>query len=73
MSARETLEKLLENMPEDRLREVVDFAAFLSWQEERNGWCQFGETQLARAYGPNEPEYTLADLKMEIKRPEIKS
>ena len=27
MSARETLEKLLQNMPEDRIREVVDFAS----------------------------------------------
>ena len=66
MSARETLEKLLESMPEDRLREIVDFATFLSWQEERDGWRQFGQAQLARAYGPNEPEYTRADLKQEI-------
>jgi len=65
MSARESLEKLLENMPEERLREVVDFAAFLTWQNDREGWRQFGQAQLARAYGPDEPEYTRADLKLE--------
>ncbi len=65
MSARETLEKLLENMPEERVREIADFAAFLRWQEDRDGWRHFGQAQLARAYGDNEPEYTLADLKPE--------
>ncbi len=62
MSAREKLEKLLENMPEDRLREIADFAAFLSAREERADWRQFGHMQLERAYGPDEPEYTRADL-----------
>ncbi len=63
MSVRETLEKLLEVLPEERLRELLDFAEFLSWQEERVAWRQFGQAQLARAYGPNEPDYTSADLK----------
>jgi len=65
MSARENLEKLLEHMPEERLREIADFAAFLTWQEERGGWRQFGQAQLARAYGPDEPECTNRDLKWE--------
>lgn len=67
MSARENLENLLKNLPEERLGEIADFAAFLAWQEERGGWRQFGQTQLARAYGPDEPEYTLRDLKRETK------
>ncbi len=67
MSAREKLEKLLDNMPEDHLREIVDFAAFLSAQEERADWRQFGQIQLGSAYGPDEPEYTLADVKPENK------
>ncbi len=29
-------------------------------------WEQFGLAQLARAYGPNEPEYTLDDAKPEL-------
>ena len=65
MSAKEALEKILESLPEERLREVVDFAEFLSWQGQRAPWRQYGQTQFARAYGPNEPEYTSADLKVE--------
>jgi hypothetical protein len=63
MSAKESLQKLLDDLPEERLREILDFAAFLSWQEEREAGRLFGQSQLARAYGPNEPEYTKADLK----------
>ncbi len=63
MSVREDLDKLLEGLSEQRLREVLDFARFLNWQEERTAWGQFGQAQFARAYGPNEPEYSTADLK----------
>ena len=66
MSMRETLEKLLEKLPEEQLREIVAFAEFLNFQHERAAWRQFGQTQLARAYGPNEPEYTSADLRPEL-------
>jgi hypothetical protein len=65
MSVRETLAKVLDGLPEARPREVLDFAEFLRWQDEREGWRQFGKAQFARAYGPNEPEYTSADLKPE--------
>jgi hypothetical protein len=63
MTARQSLDKLLESLPEERVREVVDFAQFLSWQVERSNWREFGQSQLARAYGPNEPEDTAADIK----------
>jgi hypothetical protein len=66
MSVRESLEEIMQDLPEERLREILDFARFLNWQEEREGWQQFGRAQLARAYGPNEPEYTTADLKPEL-------
>ena len=65
MSVKETLSKLLEGLSEERLREVLNFAEFLNWQDERREWRQFGQAQFARAYGPNEPEYTHADLKQE--------
>jgi hypothetical protein len=65
MSVKETLEKVLDGLSEERQREVLDFAEFLSWQEEREEWRRFGRAQFARAYGPNEPEYTHADLKPE--------
>jgi hypothetical protein len=65
MSVKENLEQILDNLPEARQREVLDFAEFLSWQQEREEWRRFGKAQFARAYGPNEPEYTTADLKPE--------
>jgi hypothetical protein len=67
MSVKATLEKLVESLSEERQREVLDFAEFLAWQDDREGWRRFGQAQLARAYGPNEPEYTLADLKPEAR------
>jgi hypothetical protein len=66
MSVKEAIEKLLEGLPEERLREVLDFAEFLSWRDEDAAWRQFGKTQLAKAYGPDEPEYSSADLKPEL-------
>ena len=62
MTIKEQFRRLVEKMPEDRLRQVLDFAAFLDSQEELVGWRQFGLRNLARAYGPNEPEYRVADL-----------
>jgi hypothetical protein len=65
VSVKENLEKVLKELPEDRLRSVLDFAEFLNWQDDTNAWRQFGKAQFARAYGPDEPEYTLSDLKAE--------
>jgi hypothetical protein len=65
MSARETLAKVLDTLPEARLNEILTFVEFLNWKSERACWEQFGKTQLARAYGPNEPEYTSGDVKRE--------
>ncbi len=31
--------------------------------DEREAWTLLAQHSLARAYGPDEPEYTLADLK----------
>jgi hypothetical protein len=44
----------------------LDFARFLSEQDEREAWRKFGRSQLARAYGPGEPEYDLDDIKPEL-------
>lgn len=65
MSVKESLEMVLKALPEERLREVLDFAVFMRWQEERADWRQFGQAQLARAYGRDEPEYSSADLRQE--------
>ncbi len=65
MSVKETLENLIDNMPDQRLREMLHFAEFLNWQHEREESREFGRAQLERAYGADEPEYTIADLKSE--------
>jgi hypothetical protein len=66
MTNRELLEGVLQNLPEDRLQEVLDFARFLSLQEDREAWQEFGRRQLARAFGEDEPEYSLDDIKPEL-------
>ncbi len=66
MSVKKALDELLATFPEDHLREVLDFARFVNARQEREEWRRFGSRQLARAYGPNEPEYTEADLKPEL-------
>jgi hypothetical protein len=63
MSTREQLDDVLRRLPADRLGQVLDFARFPAWQEERADWQQFGRSQLARAYGEDESEHTEADLK----------
>jgi hypothetical protein len=35
MTVKERLEKIVQELPEEQQREVLDFAEFLSWQEER--------------------------------------
>ncbi|MHB1034600.1 MAG: hypothetical protein ACYC35_04705 [Pirellulales bacterium] len=64
MMTREVIERVLETLPEERLREVLDFARFLGDQEERLQWQQVGREKFAKAYGPDEPEYSEADVRM---------
>lgn len=50
-------------LPADRLETLLDFAEYLGlkdWRQERQ---EFALANLARAYGDDEPEYTLADIK----------
>jgi hypothetical protein len=63
MDVHADLEPLLHDLPDERIRQLIDFARFLAWQEERKSWRDFGQSQLARAYGPNEPDYSLSDIK----------
>ena len=66
MTTKEALEEILLTLPEHRLDELVDFARFLSWQDERAAWQRFGRAQLAKAYGPDEPDYSRNDIKREL-------
>lgn len=66
MTRRDPLEEILASLPESRLQEVLDFARFLSMQENHEDSQEFGRRQLARAYGDHEPEYGLADIKRKL-------
>jgi hypothetical protein len=66
MTTRQALDLILLDLPEDRLNELLDFARFLSTEQDRGGWAEFGRLQLAKAFGSDEPEYTEADLKPEL-------
>lgn len=63
MSMMQALDELLATFPEDHVREVLDFARFLHARQEQEEWRRFGAHQLAQAYGPDEPEYSEADIK----------
>jgi hypothetical protein len=71
MTTKEKVLKVMDNLPEARLCELLDFARFLYWlerqaQEEAEDWSRFGMQNLAQCYGPDEPEYTEADIKPEL-------
>ncbi len=63
MTTREALDVVLKELPDDRLSQLLDFARYLRSRGETEAWQQFGRSQLARAYGPDEPEYTLDQVK----------
>ena len=69
MTVQEALHDVLQQLPEDKLKAVLEFAEFLSWKEEREAWQAFGIAQLARADGDNEPEYSLANVKSALRAP----
>jgi hypothetical protein len=66
MTTREALDVVLRALPDDRLSQLLDFARYLSLRSETEAWQQFGRGQLAKAYGPDEPEYTLDDVKRRV-------
>jgi hypothetical protein len=66
MTSKDLLEGILQSLPENRVQEVLDFARFLSLQEDREAWQEFGRRQFARAFGEDEPEYSIGDVKPEL-------
>ncbi|MCU1275879.1 MAG: hypothetical protein JWO48_3310 [Bryobacterales bacterium] len=65
MGTQQAIREVLEALPEDRVREVLDFARFVAQASEADEWRRFGQNQLAGAYGDAEPEYGEADIKPE--------
>jgi hypothetical protein len=66
MTSKDFLGEVLQNLPESRVQEVLDFARFLSFEGDREDWQQFGRKQLALGYGDDEPEYSPDDIKPEL-------
>jgi hypothetical protein len=72
MTAQERLQEILPKLPEARQHMVCEFAAFLLWQEqltheEFREWIQHGKRKHDQAYGPNEPVYTRAHVKRDLR------
>ena len=63
MDTRKMIQELLERLPDDRVRQVLDFTRFIALANEADEWSAFGRSQFSRAYGDDEPEYTEADIK----------
>ena len=63
MELKQAIQHVLDELPEDRLRQLLDFARFLAEQREADEWEELALQGLAGAYGDDEPEYTLADIK----------
>jgi hypothetical protein len=63
MNARTALDFLLDALSEERLQEVIWFARILVIEDERDEWQAFGQAQITRAYGPDEPEYSAVDIR----------
>ena len=57
------LAKVLAKLPDERLREVFDFAEFLSLKEEQAMWSRPTPEALAELYSEDEPDYTPTDRK----------
>ncbi len=61
------LAKVLAKLPDERLREVFDFARFLALKEEHTMWSSLGAEALAEMYADEEDDYTEADIKTDKK------
>ena len=65
MEMQQAIRQVLDGLPEERVREVLDFARFIAQASEADEWRRFGQNQFAAAYGDDEPEYDESDIKPE--------
>jgi hypothetical protein len=56
------IREILEQLPAERACEVLDFARFLAHVQQEDEWQAAGKREFARAYGPEEPEYSERDI-----------
>jgi tRNA A37 N6-isopentenylltransferase MiaA len=66
MTIRQRLDEVLKEMSEERLKQLLEYAEFLTERDEYEAWHEFGRRQLARLYEGEESDYTLADIKEEL-------
>ena len=66
MTIRQRLDEVLTEMSEERLKQILEYAEFLTERDEYDAWHAFGRGQLARLYEGEESDYTLADIKKEL-------
>jgi hypothetical protein len=69
MNHRQVLEKclaqVLAKLPDERVRQVLDFAEFLNLHEEQAMWSRPSPEELEELSGSDEDEYTEADARPE--------
>jgi hypothetical protein len=63
MTHKEAVVELLDQMPEDLVREVRHYAEFLYANSQHAEWSAMALTHLAARYAADEVEYTMDDLK----------
>ena len=62
VTIQERLQEIIEDLSEEHLRALLEFAEFLDASEEREAWNRFGLDQLAKLYEGDEADYSLADI-----------
>jgi hypothetical protein len=68
MQLHKDIYQVMEKLPEDKLRQLLDYAKFLAQSPEEREWRDYSREQFARAYGADEPNYTIHDIKPEAGR-----
>jgi len=63
MTYKEAVKELLEQMPDDLIREVLHYAEFLYANAQHTEWAEMALAHLAARYENDEVEYTTDDLK----------
>jgi len=63
MSVQERLHQLVDELPGERLDELLRFAEFLDQRSEWDALREFGRGHLSRLYGADGPDYSEVPLK----------
>ena len=65
MDARATLDHLLQEMSDERLQQLIDFVPISRERGRPPRVARVWALSLSRAFGPDDPDYTVADIKAE--------